>query len=225
MMRPLALLGALWLLPALLKASPLPLDPPHNLLAQVGSNYFGQTLGLSYSHRLLGQFWGNTGIRFGSFNLNLGPGESIFWLTNTTSYEYQAGLSLHWVASAALAFRFADQGEFRLSPSVAAGASFYDATFHIARQLPGFSLYQGSKDHSGFALYLEWVLLEYRPPKDRLFFSLGAKGNAAFLSSPQSIVIKDPSGNQSTLTLSTEDGSPIPFPYLEAFLGVGYALD
>jgi len=164
-------------------------------------------------------------MELGSFNLGLDPGEKFLWFTNNTGYEYQVGLSIHWMATASLAFRFEEKGELRFLNTLGTGVSFYDAAFHLSRRAPSASLFQGSQGHSGFALHLHLSLVEYHPPKDLLFFNLGVKGSTAFLSSPQSMTLRDSSGATQTLILATKDGSSIPFPYFEAFLGVGYGID
>jgi hypothetical protein len=211
-----------WACVSLLQAQSI---APEEIRGEIGSNYFGQTLGFSYSRRILDPFWGSLGMELGSFNLSVGPGENFLGFANDTSYEYQVGLSIRWMATASLALRFEEKGELRFLNSLGTGISFYDAAFHLSRRSSSSSLFQGSKDYSGFALHLQLSLVEYHPPKDSLFFGLGVKGSTAFLSSPQSIVISDGSGDTRTLTLSTKDGSPIPFPYLEAFLGIGYGID
>jgi hypothetical protein len=222
MKRGLPLVVAVWACASFLEAQAI---APGEIRGEIGSNYFGQTLGFSYSHRILDPFWGSLGMELGRFNLSLDPGESFLGFANNTSYEYQVGLSIRWMATASLALRFEEKGEFRFLNSLGTGVSFYDAAFHLSRRSPSSSLFQGSQDHSGFALHLHLSLVEYHPPKDRLFFGLGVKGSTAFLSSPQSMVIRNSSGATQTLTLSTKDGSPIPFPYFEAFLGIGYGID
>ncbi len=99
-------------------------------------------------------------------------------------------------------------------------------TFHLSfNGADPSDTFQGQRDISAFALYTDLHLLDFYPPHDKLFFSLGIKGNTAFLSSPQTVNATDGSGGTAFISYSSGNGGAIMFPDLELYLGLGYGFE
>ncbi|SRR5579871_842556 len=199
---------------------------PNSVQAQVGDNYFGQSFGLTYSRDLLGPLWGQFALEIGSISFTSASGQTFFIFTNNTAIDYNVGLDIHDMVTTALAFHWTDRGTLRWLDSLAVGLTYFDLTVHTSYDTgnPG-DPYQGQRDISAFALYTELHLLDFHVPNDRLFFSLGAKCNTAFLESPQTVYTKNRNGQTSSVSEINPNGGSILFPDIEGFLGLGYEFE
>jgi len=197
-------------------------DPFNLVQIEFGGNYYGQSIEINYSRKMIDHFWANLSLETGSFSLALNSGSDFLFYDNGPISNYHFGLSIQDVDTFWISYCRNETEEFRILNSLGVGVSYYDLTYHLTDQHVGSTdLYQGQKDISAFALYTDLHLLDYIPAHDQLVFSLGVKCNTSFLPSPQTVIIKDNAGNVGSATMASSNGGPIMFPYLEVFLGVG----
>ena len=196
-------------------------DPPNLFGIEVGSNYYGQSLALSYSKKIIDHFWAGLSVEIGSLSLQSNAGSTILDFYNNSAYNYNIGLNIADLETLSLSYRLNEKGVLRFLNSLALGISYFDLTVNVSEQSASGALYQGQKGISAFALYTELHLLDFNPPGDQLAFSLGAKCNAAFLSSPQAVVTRNSAGNIIVVSEISPKGGSILFPYPELFLSVG----
>jgi hypothetical protein len=218
---PAFLLSAAWLVAFPVRAQETP-SLNNTLEIQVGDNYFGQSVALSAATRLGGPFWGGLSLELGNLTVESDANSSFYVFHNPSSTDFTVGLDLHPLASLWLAFHRSDSGEFRWLNSLGLGLSYFDSTLQVSFLDPtSASHYEGQKDLSAFALYADLHLLDFYPPNDSLFFSLGAKCSTALIASPQTVITANASGQTASVSYGTDDGSPITVPYVELFLSLG----
>jgi hypothetical protein len=197
-------------------------DPLNQVQIEVGDNYYGQSVEITGSRKIIDHFWANLSVETGSFSLKTDSHSNFLFYDNGTDTTYNLGLSIHDMDSFWISYCRNETGDFRFLNSLGVGVSYYDLTVHLTDQEGNNpDIYQGQKDISAFALYTDLHLLDYIPPRDQLVFSLGVKCNTSFLSSPQSVTTQDSAGYVRNASIASSDGGAIMFPYLEIFLGVG----
>lgn len=199
---------------------------PNSGQIQVGSNYFGQSVALAYSRNLAGPLWAEVALETQSISFQSAAGQNFFVFYNSSYTNFNIGLDVHDFVTLDLAFHRSNQGEFRVLNSLAVGITHFDLTYHLSfNGADPSDVFRGQRDISAFALYTDLHLLDFYPSRDRLFFSLGIKGNTAFLPSPQTVDAKDGSGQTASISYASEDGGAIMFPDLELYLGLGYGFE
>ncbi len=194
-----------------------------NLAAiEVGDNYFGQSLELSYSTKIISHFWASFSIETGSFFFQDKAGSTFFVFTNNSTINYNVGLNIQDLERLSLSYYRNEKGAFRLLNSLGVGISYFDLTINLSEQtMNSATPYQGQKAISAFALYADLHLLDYYPPGDQLVFSLGIKSSTAFLSSPQTVSTTNSAGSKLVVSYASANGGAIIFPYPELFLSLG----
>lgn len=201
-------------------------DPPNLVDIEVGDNYYGQSLALAYSTRLIDHLWAHFSVESGNFSAEAKADSSFLIFFNSSDNTYNVGLNLQDVETVSLFYVRAEKGEFRFLNSLGLGLTYFDTVVSVSDLIgDNPNAFQGQKSISAFALYTDLHLVDFHPTNDQLVFSLGIKGSTAFLPSPQTVTTRN-SVNQTTVVgYKSADGGPLAIPYLELFFNVGRYFD
>lgn len=192
--------------------------------AQVGSNYYGQSLSLNYSHKIFDHVWAGMALERATFSLDFNSGSTFLFFTNNSQTNYHIGFDIPILVSSFISIEREAKGMIRFVNSLAVGITYFDMTANVSTSSNnGSSIYQGGKEISAFALYTGLHLIDLYPPQEKVHFSLGIKGNMAWLSNPQRVDLTNGSGGKGFAILYSADGSPILVPYPELFFEIGYS--
>lgn len=224
MKRLILLLIAGWISAVPLWADSGAIAQNYSLNAEVGNNYYGNSIGLSLSRRIVDHLWANLGYENGSFSHFQEAGSTFFIFSNPSSINYNLNIGIHEMTDLFISWRWKEDKPVWFLNSIGIGLSHYNLTVSSSFQKIGYpGIFRGAKDMSGFALYADLHLLDVHLPDDKLSYSLGVKCHTVWLSSPQVIVTDNGLGDTSNAAAEvSSDGGPIVVPYLELFLRVGY---
>ncbi len=82
---------------------------PNSGQIQVGSNYFGQSLGLSYSRDLAGPLWADFALETQSISFQSVAGQTFFVFNNNSYTNFNIGLDVHDFVTMDLSFHRSDK--------------------------------------------------------------------------------------------------------------------
>lgn len=186
-----------------------------------GYNYWGNTLSISYEHRISDKWSARIGFSRGLFDYIHESGEKMFFITNDHPYDLFIDIHIRRFLDFMLYYNRDIRPGFCFFNKFGYGLSQYFVQFEESLFMNE-DKFTGIRDLTSVAFVVAANLAEYRPRyADMLSLSLGITVHVSILDSPQEMVIYY-DGIPYYLYMTSTYGFH-PFMYPQAYLKFGFS--
>ena len=194
--------------------------------ATVGTNYWGNTVGLGFKH-FLSDRWGiGITVTSGNFRLSTSNQGDFLVFKNLPGDEHRATLELKQLIDLAAYFKRVHQERIRMFGEVGIGLTHVFVRFKSEYNENGVvGTFKAEQDYSKYGLFVSLNVVDFDlTDSNKAILSLGIKSKLLFWKGPETL---DYDNNVDTIVsheLWGDSGSTLYFPYPELFASLALRL-
>ena len=199
---------------------------PESVRFSLGSNIWGNTLGIGYQHGL-GKKWA-LGVMYSSGYFSLVKNEAGDFLLpgNLPGDEHRMTLELKQLIDVSVCYIRSNKPKTRYFDEFAIGITHAFLTFRSEYTEAGTrGTFRGRRDYSLYGLFLSCNVFRFElKSPEKMFLLLGVRSKFAVLDSPQEIDYDNRAGIVKREKLYSSNGGYLLYPYPEVFATISVGL-